>query len=103
MTSVNTPGGDVEGYGIAVVEAALCGKPAVVSEGSGLTEAVQDKVTGLVVPQNDPRAAAEALITLLKDKSIRQRMGAAARRRALAEQTWSVIAQAYDRVLRQYL
>jgi len=103
MTSVNTASGDVEGYGIAAVEAALCGKPAVVSDGSGLAEAVLDKVTGLVVPQNNPEQTAEAVITLLKDETLRQRMGMAARERALAEQTWSARAKAYDELFRRLI
>jgi len=103
MTSVNTASGDVEGYGIAAVEAALCGKPAVVSDGSGLAEAVLDKVTGFVVPQNDPEQTAKALITLLKDENLRQRMGMAARERALAEQTWTARAKAYDQLLRSFI
>src|SRR5262249_5202438 len=44
LTSRRTESGDVEGFGIAVVEAALCGKPAVVSADSGLAEAVRDGV-----------------------------------------------------------
>lgn len=103
MTSVNTTSGDVEGYGIAAVEAALCGKPAVVSDGSGLAEAVLDKVTGLVVPQNDPEQTAKALVTLLKDDVLRQRMGMAARERALAEQTWSARAKTYDELFRRLI
>lgn len=103
MTSVNTASGDVEGYGIAAVEAALCGKPAVVSNGSGLAEAVADQITGLVVPQNDPEQTARALITLLKDKSLRQRLGMAARERALAEQTWSARAKAHDQIFRKLI
>lgn len=103
MTSVNTASGDVEGYGIAAVEAALCGKPAVVSDGSGLAEAVLDKVTGFVVPQNDPEQTAKALITLLKDEALRQRMGMIARERALAEQTWTACAKAYDQLLRSLI
>lgn len=103
MTSVNTASGDVEGYGIAAVEAALCGKPAVVSDGSGLAEAVLNEVTGFVVPQNDPEQTAKALITLLKDENLRQRMGMAARERALAEQTWTARAKAYDQLLRSFV
>lgn len=103
MTSVNTASGDVEGYGIAAVEAALCGKPAVVSDGSGLTEAVLDKVTGFVVPQNDPEQTAKALVILLKDDMLRQRMGRSARERALAEQTWTARAKAYDQLLRSFI
>ena len=47
MTSRHTSTGDFEGYGIAVVEAAFCGKPAVVSRNSGLAEAIVDGGPGL--------------------------------------------------------
>ncbi|MCC7446407.1 MAG: glycosyltransferase family 4 protein [Anaerolineae bacterium] len=95
MTSYHTPGGDFEGYGIAVVEAALCGRPAVVSDNSGLAEAIIDGETGLLVPQNDPQRTAEAVITLLGDDERRERMGAAAQQRALTEQTWANRAAVY--------
>ena len=101
MTSRQTREGDCEGFGIAVVEAALCGKPAVVSAGSGLAEAIVDGETGLTVPQGNPQAAAEAIRRLLDDDALRGRMGEAARRRALAEQTSRRRAEQYDRFLRE--
>jgi phosphatidylinositol alpha-1,6-mannosyltransferase len=94
---------EFEGFGIAVVEAALCGKPAVVSAGSGLAEAIDDGVTGISVPEGDERALAQALISLLQDDTLRRRMGAAAQRRALAEQTWVQCAQQYDALFRHLL
>jgi len=100
MTSQHTSVGDFEGYGIAVVEAALCAKPAVVSEGSGLEEAVVAGETALVVPQSDAPATAEALVALLGNESLRAPLGQAARQRALAEQTWAARAVDYDRLLR---
>ena len=100
MTSRYTAGGDFEGYGIAVVEAALCGKPAVVSAGSGLAEAIVDGVTGYAVDPHDPQAVARALVRLLRDDDLRRVMGEAARARATREQTWEQRAQAYDSVLR---
>ncbi|MGB5399370.1 MAG: glycosyltransferase, partial [Thermoanaerobaculia bacterium] len=98
--SQHTSVGDFEGYGIAVVEAALCAKPAVVSEGSGLEEAVVAGETALVVPQSDAPATAEALVALLENESLRARLGQAAQERALAEQTWRARAVDYDRLLR---
>jgi glycosyltransferase involved in cell wall biosynthesis len=100
MTSQHTSSGDFEGYGIAVVEAAMCGKPAVVSSGSGLEEAVLDGETGVAVPQSDPGATADALIRLLEDTHLRLRLGDAALARAKAEQGWESRAKDYDRVLR---
>ena len=94
---------EFEGFGIAVVEAALCGKPAVVSGDSGLAEAIDDGVTGVSVPEGDERATAEAIISLLQDDTLRRRMGAAAQRRALAQQTWVQCAQQYDALFRHLL
>lgn len=88
MTSRHTPEGDFEGFGIAVVEAALCGTPAVVSGGSGLEEAVADGATGVVVPQDDPEATADAILGLLGDRAALEAMGARALDRARREQTW---------------
>jgi phosphatidylinositol alpha-1,6-mannosyltransferase len=101
MTSRMTPTGDCEGYGIAVVEAALCGKPAVVSRGSGLSEAILDGTTGVAVPQDDPVATADAITGLLLDADRRLDMGRAALKRALEEQTWDDRLGQYDAVLRE--
>lgn len=101
LTSRRTATGDVEGYGIAVVEASLCGKPSVVSGGSGLSEAVAEGQTGLVVPADDPQATAAAVVALLLDEPRRREMGERARRRALDEQTWASRIERYDALLRR--
>lgn len=100
MTSRNTAEGDVEGYGIAAVEAALCALPAIVAGGSGLAEAVLDGDTGLVIPPEDEGATARAVLSLLEDDVARQAMGDRGRRRAESEQTWGHCAARYDEVLR---
>ncbi len=101
MTSRHDASGDFEGYGIAVVEAALCGRPAVVAGNSGLAEAIEDGRTGTAVPENDVDATAAAIQNLLVDSVKRQAMGAAARERALSEQTWDQRIFEYDRLLRE--
>ncbi|MFQ5568396.1 MAG: glycosyltransferase family 4 protein [Rhodothermales bacterium] len=100
MTSRHTDDGDFEGYGIAVVEAALCGKPAVVSNESGLAEAIVEGGTGFGVPEEDVEATAEKILLLLKDKELQKKIGAQARRRALHEQVWSRRVRDYDELLR---
>ena len=94
-------GGEWEGYGIGAVEAALCGKPAVVSTSCGLAEAIEHGRTGLAVEPNDPDATATAILYLLDHRRRRRQMGQAARRRALAEQTWAQRATHYDVLLRE--
>lgn len=103
MTSRMTSDGDFEGYGIAVVESALCGKPSVVSGNSGLSEAVIDGETSVVVPENDEKATAQAIIQILKDEKVRQQMGEKARHYAITQQTWDKRIAHYDQFLREIL
>jgi len=103
MTSRRTAAGDCEGFGIAVVEAALCGKPAVVSNGSGLAEAIADGETGIGVPEDDPDATADALARLLSNDALRLRMAQAALDRARTEQTWDIRAHEYNALLHDLL
>lgn len=88
LTSRHTDDGDFEGYGIVVVEAALCGKCSLVAGDSGLAEAVVDGITGLVVPPEDPEAIASHVLRLLRDDALRRKLGKNALERARAEMTW---------------
>ncbi|WP_374686924.1 glycosyltransferase family 4 protein [Promineifilum sp.] len=100
LVSRRTAGGDVEGYGIVVQEAALCGLPAVVSQGCGLTEAIQEGVTGVSVPPDDPEATATAIIGLLRDDARRAAMGCQALELA-ARATWAERVAEYEALLRE--
>jgi len=100
MASRETATGDCEGFGIAVVEAALCGTPAVVTRQSGLIEAIEEGVTGLAVPENDVPSTARAIVSLLTDPARRRAMGDAARARAERQQTWRTCAAEYDALFR---
>ncbi len=82
-----------EGFGIVFMEAAAAGVPQVAGDSGGAGDAVVDGETGLVVRNpRDPAAAAASLRRLLESQSLRQSMGAAARRRAVAEFDYDVLA-----------
>jgi len=85
-----------EGMPVSLMEAAACGVPAVATAVGGVPELVEHGQTGLVVPAGDPQALADALECLLRDEAVRERMGHAARERAVAR--FSVINQV-DRLL----
>ena len=70
-----------EGYGVVAREAMAYGRPVVASAVGGLTDAVEDEVTGLLVPPEDPDALRGALERLLEDADLR---AGSARRRANA-------------------
>lgn len=75
-----------EGFGIVFLEAAAAGVAQVAGRSGGAEEAVLDGRTGLVVKNpEDPIAVADALARLLDDPELRGRLGAEARRRAVAE------------------
>lgn len=100
MTSTSTSGGDVEGFGIAVVEAALSGVPAVVTSETGAAEAVVDAVTGVVV-DGDPASVGAAVTSLLDDAERRGRMGRRAEELARSGGTWAHRGRRYGQVLDQ--
>lgn len=72
----------IEGFGIAVVEAMLAGKPIIVSNAGALPELIVDKESGLVIDPFDPRAWAEAIIQILDNKEYADFLAKNARSRA---------------------
>ena len=77
-----------ESFGVSVLEASACGLPVVASHVGGLPEVVDDGSTGLLVPPQDPRALAEALLLLANDEPRRRAMGAAGRRLVELRYRW---------------
>lgn len=78
-----------ETFGLVYAEANLCGTAVVGGREGGVPEAVEDGVTGLLVPAGDPAALEAALVRLLGDDELRRRMGAAGRARVLERFTWA--------------
>ena len=94
-----------EGLGSSVIEAMACGKPVVATRAGGLPEAVEDGRTGLLVAPRDERALAAAVLRLLDDGPLRDRLGQAGR--ASVERDFSVdqlvrrTAQVYEERLKR--
>jgi glycosyltransferase involved in cell wall biosynthesis len=73
----------LEGLGTSLLDAMALGLPVVATSAGGIPEAVEDGVTGRLVPPGDPAALAEALADVLSDETKRRSMGEAGRRRFL--------------------
>jgi glycosyltransferase involved in cell wall biosynthesis len=86
-----------EGFGLAVLEAAVAGVPAVVSDLAVLRETLTDERDCLMVPSGHSGALAEALVRLVRDGDLRARLLAGARETA-ARYRWDDAAQAHLRV-----
>ena len=81
-----------------------CGKPVVsTSVPSGVPWVNQHEVTGLVVPPGDVVALATALRTLFADSTLRERFGAAGRRRVAQEFTSARMAERSVALYREVL
>lgn len=74
-----------EGFGTVVIEAAAMGIPTVGTSIYGLSDAVVDGVTGLLVPPQDSDSLAQALARLLDDSTLLREMGKRANARAVEE------------------
>lgn len=71
--------GNREGLPVSIVEALACGVPVVSTPVTGIPEAVHDGVNGLLVPERDAAALADALELLMTDDALLQRLRQAAR------------------------
>ena len=93
-----------ETFCVAVAEAQAAGLPVVTTRSGALPERVRDGVDGFVVP-GDPKREdfgsqfVEAVVRVLKDDALRERMGAAGAEKARRSYDWSVIAGQWERVL----
>ncbi len=90
-----------EGFGLVVVEAALSGLPCIAARLGGLPETVEDGVTGLLVPPDDHRALADAIVELSGQPARLKTLGNQARRRSLDKFDMDRCAAQYVQIYRQ--
>jgi glycosyltransferase involved in cell wall biosynthesis len=83
-----------EGYGVVAREAMAYGRPVVASAVGGLRDAVEDGVTGLLVPSHDPVTLRSSIERLLAHPDVRRRLGAAGRERARERFSWGAATRA---------
>jgi glycosyltransferase involved in cell wall biosynthesis len=74
-----------EGLGSAMLDAMACRIPVVATRAGGIPEAIVDGEHGLLVRPQDPSALAQAILRLLRDPQLRQRLAEAGRQRVVAE------------------
>jgi glycosyltransferase involved in cell wall biosynthesis len=92
-----------EGYGVVAREAMAHGRPVVATSVGGLLDAVEDGVTGLRVPPNDPAVLREAIQKLLADGDLRLRLGRAGREVARERFSWPASSEETRRAYRDAL
>lgn len=88
-----------EAFGLAYIEAQANGLPVIAQHTAGVPEIVLQDETGLLAPEGDVEAFAEAVARLLSNAEERQRLGAHARRRVETQHSLPAAAQRLDDVL----
>lgn len=93
--------GDIEGFGIVMIEAGLCGLPTVAARLDGIPDVIQEGQNGELVPARDAAAFANSILRLSRDR---------ARLQALSERTpqyvvetfgWPAVADQYVQLFRR--
>lgn len=88
-----------EGMPLALVEAMAAGCACIASDVIGVRGVIEPGVTGLLVPEADASALADAIATLLRDPAQVARLGAAAREQALARHGLALMLQRYEALI----
>ena len=88
-----------EGFGLPVAEAMACAVPVISTTGGALPEVVGD--AGLLVPPADDEALAEAILTLLQQPQLAQKLGRAGYQRVHRHFTWENAARKTVAVYRE--
>jgi len=81
-----------ESFGIVLLEAMACGKPVVASDIEGFRNVLEDGKEGLFFPPKNDVEMARAILRILRDDRLAERMGEEGRRKAL-RYSWSRIAE----------
>lgn len=92
-----------EAFGLATLEALMCGVATVATATDGARELIKDGTTGNLVPVNDSDALAHAMLQLLRNDEERTRLGERARDDARARFSLERMVEATEKVYRETL
>lgn len=68
-----------EGLGTSVLDALACGLPVVGTMAGGIPEMIEPEINGLLVPAKNPQALAQAILRILKNQILREKLALNAR------------------------
>jgi glycosyltransferase involved in cell wall biosynthesis len=74
-----------ESSGYVLLEAGLAGLPIVATNVGGIPEIIEDNVTGLLVPSENPRALSDAIQKLISDPALREKLGSSLKSKVIRD------------------
>ncbi|MBD3345982.1 MAG: glycosyltransferase [Chitinivibrionales bacterium] len=91
--------GDSEGFGITFLEANACECPVVGSTAGGIPDAVEEGVSGFLLPPQNPAALSATIISLFDNPEKLERTGKASRKRVEENFTWQSAAEKVQKLI----
>ncbi|MFC4454711.1 glycosyltransferase family 4 protein [Deinococcus sonorensis] len=95
-----------EGFGNVALEAAAAGIPVVATTATGVIDAVQHGITGLIVPVNNSKALADAIQFLIYEPNTAAAMGNAGRARVQRDfqpqRIWQLLDSLYEELMEEH-
>lgn len=88
--------GDTEGFGLVFLQANACGLSVIGGRDGGTPDAVQHGKTGFLIDATDQNQIIEAVVRLMSDGALRERMGIAGRARVLDCFPWQKKVRQFD-------
>jgi phosphatidylinositol alpha-1,6-mannosyltransferase len=98
MPNIHVPG-DIEGFGVVMLEAGLCGMPVLAAELEGISDVVSEGENGELVPSQDAEAFAAAILRRRSNRPALAASSASAARYTAAHYSWAAISDRYVQLL----
>ena len=99
--SIQAESGDTEGQGVVILEAFAARRCVLSTRVGGIVDVVTDGATGLLVEPNDPNQLATAMESLLRDRSLRNRLAENAFQTVSRKYRWEKVAAAFETLYRE--
>ena len=101
--STKTDSGDVEGFGLTFVEAAMAGSLIIGTKTGGIGDIIINNETGFLVEDKNPAHLSNTINHILKNKQNLETIRTNARREAIKKFDWSVVAKGYSALISSVL
>ena len=92
-----------EGFGITAIEAMACGTPVIGTKVPGIVDIINDGKTGLLVPSQNSKELANAIIRVLRDEKLRQLLCENGRKEVTERFDWDRISQKFINIYKGVL
>lgn len=90
---------DVEGLPVVLLEAIASGLPVITTDAGGITDIIEDGITGILVPQRNADHLADSIVELLEDRELREKIALRASVKLRERFTWEAVAKKYFDVI----